>query len=580
MVGARSVSVAALLLVLASACSDLNADDDYARAPRAGPEPGATGAVASQRPPDPRIFQPTKRRGGTLRLASVSSWNLDPAAATDADARNFARNYVRTLTVYRSAPPGLAADGRDYGLVVPDLAERPGAPSNAGKTWTYRLREGVKYEDGSSIVADDIVYAVERARNASLFPASSQLLDVVASVRAIDDRTVAFELTRAVTDFDHLAQLPVTAPVPRAKDTGAAYGQQVLASGPYRVKSVTPGQNFVLVRNEQYDRATDPLSERGTLPDAMAVDLSVPTADMTGRLRAGSLDMQVGRLARQTALGDVLTSSEGEVGQPVDTAILPALSYVLLSTTVTPLWNQECRLAVALAADRTALQTAYGGPDVARPATGLLPPIVPGAGAFDVLNLRPSPGGDVVGATAALKRCQTPDGFSSIIGYREGEAAEKAAAESLRQSLARVGIKLQLKAFPAKDYYEKYAGDTEFAKANKIGLVVAGRTASWPDGGELARPVVDGAVRGQAANVDMRNILEAKLLLENQTRSFDPAARNAAWATVDSIAMKYVLLLPSVWGQTSQPRPSRVGNLLINDGFGGYDYTRLGLRQS
>ncbi len=66
--------------------------------------------------------------------------------------------------IFKSAP------GEEGATLVPDLAEALGVPSADAKTWTYKLREGVKFEDGTPVTRKDVKYAVERSLDKTTFP--------------------------------------------------------------------------------------------------------------------------------------------------------------------------------------------------------------------------------------------------------------------------------------------------------------------------------------------------------------------------------------------------------------------------
>ena len=90
-------------------------------------------------------------------------------------------------------------------------------------------------------------------------------------------------------------------------------------------------------------------------------------------------------------------------------------------------------------------------------------------------------------AKAELKQCGQPKGFSTNIAYRAERPKEKAAAESMQQSLAKIGIKLTLKPYPTGDYFKLYAGKPDIAKANNLGLMIMSWGADWPDGFGMLR---------------------------------------------------------------------------------------------
>lgn len=90
-------------------------------------------------------------QGGTLRFANSGDWDsLDPADTYLTYSWNFIRNYGRALVMFKSAP------GQQGATLVPDLAESLGRSSDGAKTWTYTLRPGVKFEDGTPVTSKDV----------------------------------------------------------------------------------------------------------------------------------------------------------------------------------------------------------------------------------------------------------------------------------------------------------------------------------------------------------------------------------------------------------------------------------------
>src|SRR5690606_13702595 len=163
----------------------------------------------------------------------------------------------------------------------------------------------------------------------------------------------------------------------------------------------------------------------------------------------------VGTGAQPASLGRVL--GDPALKAQTDNPILPRLWYSSINPQVKPLDNVECRKAVLYAHDRKGYQSAHGGEfaggDIA---TTLLPPMIPGYQKFDLYPAGADNTGDVEKAKAALAACGQPNGFETNIAYRAERPKEKAAAESLQQSLARVGIKLTLKPYPQGDYFSQY----------------------------------------------------------------------------------------------------------------------------
>src|SRR5918998_1224260 len=111
------------------------------------------------------IVNPSDTKGGTLKIANSGDWDtLDTGETYYAYSWNFARLYGRSLMMFKSAP------GAEGNKLVPDLAEAPGVASDDAKTWTYKLRQGVKFQDGTEITSADVKYAILRSTDKETFP--------------------------------------------------------------------------------------------------------------------------------------------------------------------------------------------------------------------------------------------------------------------------------------------------------------------------------------------------------------------------------------------------------------------------
>ncbi len=134
----------------------------------------------------------------------------------------------------------------------------------------------------------------------------------------------------------------------------------------------------------------------------------------------------------------------------------------------------------------------------------MMPPLVPGAPKSDTYNFLTKKNGDVDAAKGELSQCGKADGFATNMSYRAERPKEKALAESLQQSLAKVGIKLTLKPFPQGDYFKLYAGKPDYAKNNSLGLMANGWGADWPDGFGFLQQIVDSRViRASGGNTNL-----------------------------------------------------------------------------
>ena len=118
-----------------------------------------------------------------------------------------------------------------------------------------------------------------------------------------DNKTITFNLVRPIGDFNYATALLAFSPVPEAADTGAQYDLKPLSNGPYKIEDYTIGKSLTLVRNDQYDPATDTL--RPANPDKIVVTFGIEPPVSTQRLIADSgVDQQ------SMTLGDAIDPAQ------------------------------------------------------------------------------------------------------------------------------------------------------------------------------------------------------------------------------------------------------------------------------
>jgi len=578
----RTAAVAVALATTAtlSACGGGTADQ-----PAAGAQTGAFNAGLDH------VFNPSEKKGGVIKLANSDDWDsLDPADTYYGFSWNFSRVYVRSLLMFKVAP------GKASEELVPDLAESLGVPSDGGKTWTYKIRKGVKFEDGTEVTAKDVKYNVLRSLDREVFANGpdyfKQFLDVPAdykgpykskgantdqAVETPDSHTIVFHLKAPFGGFDYLAHLPQTAPVPEAKDTGAKYKDHVVSTGPYMFDKVEIGKRYTLKRNPNWDPATDP--NRKALVDGYDIALKVNADDIDNRVLSGDLHADItGSGVQPAKLASVLGAPD--VKARADNPTTTRLWYTSVNPQVAPLDNIDCRKAVMYAVDRTGYQLAYGGEfsggDLA---TTVMAPGIPGYEKFDLYPAGPDNKGDVAKAREHLAKCGKAEGFETTMAFREGRPKEKATAESFQAALARVGIKLVLKGFPSGDYFSQFCGNPPFVRSNNIGLCVNGWAADWNDGfGHLSQIVDSRVIResGGSSNISVR-IPEVDQLLDQAIVETDKAKREQLWARVDKRVMEEAVIYPGLYSKALLVRGKGLTNVFVNEAYGMYDYLALGL---
>ena len=539
------------------------------------------------------VVNPSDKKGGTLKFANPGDWDsLDPGETYYAYSWNFARLYGRSLMMFKSAP------GKEGIQLVPDLAEAPGQASDNAKTWTYKLRQGVKFDDGTEVTSADVKYAVLRSTDKQTFPNGPAYWDALldlpsgykgpyktpdmntdSAIETPDEYTVVFHVKQPFAAFDYLAQQPDTMPVPKDKDTGAKYRNSIVSTGPYKFEGLQPGKSFNLVRNDQWDPATDP--NRKALPDRIEVTLNVNPDDIDNRLISGDLDVDVLASGVQPAAQSRILQ-DPTLKANADDPLGVRLWYTSINETVPPLDNISCRKAIEYGMDRTGYQTAYGGEFAGgEMATTILPPSVPGHMDFDLYPNGPDHKGDLDAAKKALADCGQPNGFETNIAYRAERPKEKATAEAFQQALGRVGIKLTLKPYPLGDYFAQYCGLPPYVVKNKLGLCVNGWAADWPDGYGFLSQIVDSRVireTGGSSNTSVR-IPEVDKMLDSALTELNTDKRNQIWGEIDKRVMEEAVIYPGIVAKALFVRSKNATNIFVTDAFGEYDYLGLGAQK-
>ncbi|GAA4068013.1 ABC transporter substrate-binding protein [Actinomadura miaoliensis] len=572
-----TAAAGALALSLVSACGG-------------GDDEGGSASTSVSNAAIGKIHNPSDRRGGALKMATSSDIDsIDPGDMYYAWANNFVRLYSRMLLTYPAKP------GTEGWQPVPDLAEGLGQASADGKSWTYKLKKGLKYEDGTEITAKDIRYAVARTfdrgvlRNGPSYfstlldaegykgPYKDKNLDHFKGVTTPDDYTVVFHLKKPFAEFNELVTFSgQTAPVPQSKDKGERYGLHPVSSGPYKwEKDYEPGKGGTLVRNDQWDQSTDP--NRKQLPDSIQLVAGMNADELDNQLMSGQIHVDLpGTGVQENARKAILTDPKKR-----ENADNPPGGFSWYNPINTKLIPVECRKAMVWAANRDAMWRAYGGDVGGELATSIMPPNIEGRqkGTDHYTKAEKGYTGDVEQAKQALQRCGKPNGFETKMVYRSDRPKEKAVAEALQQSLGRVGIKLNLQGYPANTYTNDQFGSPSFVEKEGIGVGTYGWHADWPTGYGYLQAITDkdAIVESGNANPGLFDNAQVNKIWDDVMNIADRNQRAQMYNQVDDIFRKEAGAIPNVYAKSLLYRPEKLTNVFFHEGYGMYNYSTLGL---
>ena len=585
-VSACAATLAALTL---AACSSSSSSGTRATGGGSTPSSSAvSGGAAAFNAGTTGIVNPSSTKTNSTLSFALSSTpdSLDPGNTYYAWTWNFSRLYATPLMTYKSAP------GAAGNTLVPGLATAPGQQSADGLTWTYHIKQGLKFSDGEPITAADVKYAIERTYDRSVLENGpnyfqSLLADPkypgpykdpkgdLTSITTPDQYTIVFHLVSPFPDFDYVAAIPQTAPVPQDKDTGANYQLDPVSSGPYMFQSYTLNKEAVLVDNPNWVPSEDPQAEQLV----SKITLTMNADDIDNRLLAGDIDVDAAGTGVQAAARAKILSSP-TLMKSADDALGNRLWFIYLNTKVAPLINAACRQAIEYAADKTDLQAAYGGPYAGGSiASTTLLPGMPGYSAFDDYKALTEPAGDAADAKAALAKCGQPNGFTVGAAYRSDQPKEVQAAQALQAALAKVGITLQLHGYPSDRYYSDFAGSPNYVHTHDLGIDFGGWPPDWPDGYGMLEELVNGntIVPAGNTNVSEENNPQVNALFTDAAKPGTTAAQQAAdYGQIDKLVMQDAVILPEVYGKSLLYRGSDLTNVYAYAPFGMYNYAVLG----
>ena len=540
------------------------------------------------------VVNPSSHVGGTINFGNSSAPDsTDPGNTYYAYMWNFTRLYVMPLMTYKSCPGSCGLQ------VVPDLATGPGVVSDNGLTWTYHIQPDVKFEDGTTVTSADVKYAVERTFDRGLFPLGpayfpgllggnaasypgpykdrSKNLMGLTAVDTPNATTIVFHLAKPFADFNYVAAIPQTAPVPPNKDTGANYQLHPISTGPYKFQSYQLNKQLTLVPNTFWKASTDPNAAQ--LASEITMTMNMNANDIDNRLLAGDLQVDAAGTGVQAAARAKILSSP-TLKASSDDPLAGFTWFAAINTTLAPLNNVHCRMAVEYAASKTNYQDAYGGPIGGAIASTVANPAVVGYKSFDLYGATTQPSGNVAAAKNQLKLCGQPNGFTTGITYRSDRPKEVAAAQALQASLGAAGIKTTLHGFPTSTYDGNFAGVPKYAAQHDIGISFYGWAPDWPDGYGFFYYIADGKAISPAGNTNLAQLNDPVIndLLTKMTTTNDAATRNSYTGQIDLQIMKDAAILPGVYAKSLLYRTPSLTNVYVQPYYGMYNYAVLGTK--
>ena len=469
----------ALVLTLALGAAGCGGDDDG----------GDAGGTAAEEPSG----EVTK--GGTYRVQTEGfEWtgNFVPTGEYLGTFFGLYSNLLgRTLMGY---PHSGGAEGNE---IIPDLAAEEPEVSEDGLTWTFTLREGVKWAPpvDRDVEPSDVEYAFLRIGTEALVAQYGFYYTVVEGMAefteagglgkkgnkisgiTVDDdaNTIAFKLTQETGDFGFRVAMPATGPIPpevgKCFTKAGEYGRFLISSGPYMIEGTdaldisscqamkpiagfNPNKQLIVVRNPKYDASTDTEEARENNIDRLEWTLNTNAKDIFNRLKAGQLEGESAgippEVTREYTQSDELKDLYQVKGGD-------RTWYITMNLTQPPFDDIHVRKAANWIMDKEGLRRAVGGSTSGEIAGHIVPDNMFN-GDLDDYNPYATEGdaGDEEKAKEEMKQskydtdqdgvCDAPE-CKNVLHVTRNTDDWRAMSPIVEQSFAKLGIELKTREF-------------------------------------------------------------------------------------------------------------------------------------
>ena len=537
--------VATSLLPVANAAGGIIID------PRAtGPAPAIAGAV----------------KGGTIYVIGKSDFNhFDPTRVYDTAVGNFGRLISRPLT-------GIQQVGNVQKLVG-DLAADTGKSSNGGAVWTFKLRPGIKWEDGKDVTCADVLYGVSRSFDTLAdspiltggpsfyvtdfienktdykgpYATPNGSLSGVSCSGSGDNESITFKLTRPISDFNFATSMLAFSAVRKDADTKDKYDQAPLSDGPYVIQSRVKKDKTVVVRNKYWNASTDPI--RNAYPDKFDM-LFNQDPEVTNQLfinDSGNAKYGLGK----TGAG-ILTQNIPTVYDSAKDALKPAFEgrgfygktfgTGWLAINIQKVTDINLRRAIQCALNKETMRAAVGGKTVGDYTNSLAPVGLGGYSKYTVCTENPQ--GDVDAAKAFYQKSKMKRPLTFVYSNATTDSENEALA--LQASLKRAGIEVKIKAIDATTYYdvlEKQGPDAP-------DLMIYGWYYDWPNASTIYPPLFSSQLVGEkVVGENKSRVVDKKLddLMDRASTTTAPIQQALIWTQADRYVVKNLAAVVPLW---------------------------------
>jgi peptide/nickel transport system substrate-binding protein len=535
---------------------------------------GNAGSFKNASAKAPAAVPSNAQKGGTFTvLTNQVPATLDPTRAYYVDSTAILSDLVlRSLTQY-------AYDEKTNDMqLIPDMATDLGKPSEDNKSWTFTLRDGLKYEDGTPVKAEDVAYAVKRSFAIKELPdgptyQTTFFLDGDKYKGPFKDgdnykgvtvngNSITIKMRRPFTDMDYYASFPAFTAIPEKKDNPQTYEQHPMATGPYKFADYKAGTELKLVKNDQWDPNTDP--GRIQMVDGWDFKFGQDTAKLENVIINDN-----GSAQTTLTYDNVSASSYRQISSDKSRLVrgTSPCTYMWFLD-MTKIKDLKVRQAIGWAYPYRAAWKAGGEIEgVTRvPGTSILPPGTAGRVEYDALGNK-GVETDPNKAKQLLKEAgYKPGQYEIKFLFASDDDLAVAAKNEIVKGLTAAGFK----ATPIASTSETIRTDRTDPKS-PINVRSSGWCSDWPTGGSWFPAQWDGSLVGVEGMPNPSNF-KVKEMDDEQARILDtlsPKEAAPAWGQFDKkMETKYYPAVNTGYSGTAMIHGSKVGGM-ANDNVRG-----------
>ncbi|NYD42092.1 ABC transporter substrate-binding protein [Nocardioides panaciterrulae] len=540
-------------------------------ATRQGPAPDISGASS----------------GGTITVylpGDPGPDSMDPTGGWSVTGNSIQQALTsRSLTQYSRDPK------TGQMVLVPDLATDLGSHNDDFTEWSFTIRDDATWEDGSPVTPEQVAWGIQRSMDSDTFPAgagteySQTYFEGAGEYKGpytepkakwngvtVDGQKITIHMAKTFPDMDYWGAFMAMGPAPLGKASQPPdYGKHIMSNGPYKVESFRPNEELTLVKNDQWDPASDPA--RHQYADKWVFKFNQDQSKVDQIMLSDNTESQT---SLSTSLGsNNYEKANTQMGDRLVQQSDQCVSY--LSPDYTKITDINVRKALAYAYPYQDMWLATGEvPGVTRvPANSIMPPGMAGKHEYFVDGEQFTYSPDKAKALLA-KAGYANKPYPITMVYYEPDPLAVAGQKVFEKGMAEAGFKV--KGIPVQTSpYNVWLNPDD--KTNKqLNLRGVNWCSDWPSALTMLPPLLRTGAAYNTAQFSEKSVDDRM----NAIPSLPLDQQADAWGSLDEeIETKYFPIIPTAFRNDLFVFGSKIGNPAGDGQIGAPNYKDLYVQQ-